>query len=373
MQSTHSAGSAHSASGSALVFPSPGLSAGSRQESFDPLSPSASQHAYHFHQQQAGYPSPSVASSEREEHLASGAASSSSFSHEVERELAGYPVAGALSNGGTGAGERSAAGSRQHSMDDGVSSAGIGGMRRAPSSSSLASSAAYNSSYDPHSTSNPYSLQPNQSNGTSSSSPSLPPLSHLHSSAVDDEGLGLGSIAESSSALPPSAPPAPVRRGSSTTALGLGSGIGLGMGLEGQQTGHGQGASSGWEEARTKVVDEGFDEAVLRGLCDLDVSRLSFSYFRPRASCFLLSPGSSEPTSFGIEMGDRGAGTSKSANYREACIRQCGMPLLLDRMKQSMASAAVSFRALASLSPIILPFCASSRLLSLICSLLTRA
>jgi Rho GTPase-activating protein RGD1 len=57
------------------------------------------------------------------------------------------------------------------------------------------------------------------------------------------------------------------------------------------------------------VVEPGFDESVLRALCDLDVSVMPKSRLSPISATFLI---------------------------------KCGVPLLLDRIKQSMISCRVS-------------------------------
>jgi hypothetical protein len=76
-------------------------------------------------------------------------------------------------------------------------------------------------------------------------------------------------------------------------------------------------ASSAQSDSTT-VVEPGFDESVLRALCDLDVSVVRLDYV----------PHSTSPP-FSIK---------------------CGVPLLLDRIKQSMISCRVSCRRHAALA-----------------------
>jgi Rho GTPase-activating protein RGD1 len=76
-------------------------------------------------------------------------------------------------------------------------------------------------------------------------------------------------------------------------------------------------ASSTQSDATT-VVEPGFDESVLRALCDLDVSVMPFRLYT-------------------------------TLNQPPSPIK-CGVPLLLDRIKQSMISCRVSYRRHAALA-----------------------
>jgi hypothetical protein len=161
---------------------------------------------------------------------------------------------------------RSTAPSRQHSIDEtsSIHSNSHGGLLPKVQSSSSLSTSSY--AYDSLSSTSPaaHSLHPaSSSSNTYGNSPNLSTSSAGHDRATDDEGesrdgLGLGSIAETGSG-------GPTRRGS--IAAGLGQGIGIGIGGMDEVNHHGPSAS--------QQDVQGFDEGVLRALCDLDVSRLS--------------------------------------------------------------------------------------------------
>lgn len=161
---------------------------------------------------------------------------------------------------------RSTVPSRQHSIDETASihsnsHAGQHSLLSKVQSSSSLSTSSY--AYDSHSNASPaaHSLHPASSSSNAyGNSPNLSTSSAGYDRATDDEGeskdgLGLGSIAETGSG-------GPTRRGS--IAAGLGKGIGIGIGGMDEVDHHGHGAS--------QQDVQGFDEGVLRALCDLDVS-----------------------------------------------------------------------------------------------------
>lgn len=151
---------------------------------------------------------------------------------------------------------RSNAPSRQHSIDE--SHAPLSSLTKVQSSSSLSNSSyAYETSPATGLAPGGYGTSPNLSTSSSAGGQNL---DRTDDEVDPREGLGLGSIAETSSS-------GPTRRGS--TVAGLGSGIGMGIGLdEGPQQQHVQPPYQQPEE-----VPSGFDEGVLRALCDLDVGR----------------------------------------------------------------------------------------------------
>lgn len=234
---------------------------------------------------------------------------------EEELSLASYPAA-ALATGQYDAAMRSGPSSRQHSVDEGMgmgvggfgAGGGGGGLNRVPSSSSLQQQQ-HQASYDS------YAPPPPQQQQQYSASPA----------DLDDQQSqpsGLGSIAELSSAPHPSFLTQNNARRSSTTAAGLGSGIGMGLGMGSSAEGEGhQGGGGGWqpqEQGGGHRVDEAFDEGVLRGLCDLDVSSALTRWLRATSSLAPVRSSSSEEELRGMS---RKCDKAKADDLARATVR----------------------------------------------------